>query len=110
MLRKIFLPSLRLEGANQTSRKAQYERRFKLWGFQKNKKGDIWEAIAHKVAKRKRGNKDSGVILSEDVIPKKKLMKEISRHGYDATFPHQFQGGHYPSNPSSSRYRMLILW
>jgi hypothetical protein len=84
--------------ANNTSRKAQYERHFKKWGFQKNKKRDVWEAIALKVTKRKRENKKSEVKIDGEVVPVKKLKKELSRYGYKAAFPHEFQGDHYPLN------------
>ncbi|KAF2180743.1 hypothetical protein K469DRAFT_269993 [Zopfia rhizophila CBS 207.26] len=76
-------------GFNAT--KAQYERRFKKWRFQKNKKKDVWEAIALKVAKRKRDNKESEVRNGDEVVPVKKLRKELSRYGYEAAFPHEFQ-------------------
>ncbi|KAF2181591.1 hypothetical protein K469DRAFT_588973 [Zopfia rhizophila CBS 207.26] len=78
--------------------KAQYERRFKKWGFQKNKKKDVWEAIALKVTKRKRDNKESEVRIDGAVVSVKKLRKELSRYGYEAAFPHEFQSNHYPLN------------
>jgi hypothetical protein len=95
--------------ANNTSRKAQYERQFKKWGFQKNKKHDIWEAIAIKVTKRKRVNKESEVRIGGDVVSVKKLKRELSRYGYEAAFPHTFQGDHYPPNFSDVRFRMLMV-
>ena len=67
-------------------RKAQYEKHFKLWGFRKNKTKDVWETIALKVTKRKRENRESEIIIGNKVIPTKKVKKEISRHGYGATF------------------------
>ncbi|RYP39320.1 hypothetical protein DL768_010726 [Monosporascus sp. mg162] len=54
-------------GFNAT--KAQYERRFKKWGFQKNKKKENWEAVALKVTKRKRDNKESEVKIGGEVVP-----------------------------------------
>lgn len=92
-----------------TSRKAQYERRFKKWGFQKNKKKDIWGGFALKVAKRKRASNESEVWIGRDVVPAKKLRKELSRYGYEAAFSHKFQGNHYIPRPPNDRYRMLIL-
>jgi hypothetical protein len=79
-----------------TSRKAQYERRFKKWGFQKNRKKDIWEVVAFKVRKRKRSDKESEVWIGDERVPAKKLMKEVSRYGYG------FQGNHHiPKCPSA---------
>ncbi|OCK75502.1 hypothetical protein K432DRAFT_465903 [Lepidopterella palustris CBS 459.81] len=77
-------------GFNAT--KAQYERRLKKWGFQKYKKKDIWEAIAIKVTKRKRDGEESKVKIGDEVIPMKKLKKELSRYGYEAAFRHGFHG------------------
>lgn len=85
--------------ANSTSRKAQYERRFKKWGFQRNKKSADWKIIAFKVTKRKREMKETEVRIDGDIIPTKKL-KELSRYGYEIAFPHHFQGDRYPSAPS----------
>ncbi|KAI1357142.1 Clr5 domain-containing protein, partial [Xylaria arbuscula] len=76
-------------GFNAT--KAQYERRFKKWGFRKNKTKEDWEAIALKVTKRKRDNKESEVRIGGEVVLVKKLRKELSRYGYEAAFPHKFQ-------------------
>ncbi|KAH6718728.1 ankyrin repeat-containing domain protein [Leptodontidium sp. MPI-SDFR-AT-0119] len=76
-------------GFNAT--KAQYERRFKKWKFQKNKTKDVWEAVAREVTKRKRDSKDSEVRIGGEVVPVKKLKKELSRYGYEAAFPHGFQ-------------------
>jgi len=78
-----------------TSRKAQYERHFKKWEFQKNKKKDIWEAVALKDTKRKRNGKESEVWIDNERVPKKKLKKELSRYGYDAAFQHGPQGNHH---------------
>lgn len=75
-----------------TSRKAQYERHFKRWGFRKNKKKEIWDAVTHTVTKRKRDSKESEVWVGDERIPAKKLRKELSRYGYDATFLNGFQG------------------
>jgi hypothetical protein len=82
---------------NNLSRKAQYERRFKAWGFQKNKKKDDWELVAFKVKKRKKEGKLSEVTMDGKPVPAKRLRKELSRYGYKA----DFQPGSYGSNCSS---------
>jgi hypothetical protein len=84
------LPRRRL--ANNYLRKAKYERHFRNWGFRKNKKRDVWEDIATKVTKRKRHERESEVWIGGGRVPAKKLRKELSRYGYDAAFPHGFQG------------------
>ncbi|KAF2175396.1 hypothetical protein K469DRAFT_610950, partial [Zopfia rhizophila CBS 207.26] len=66
--------------ANNTLRKAQYERHFKKWGFQRYTRRENWEAIALKVTKRKRDNKESEVRIDGEVVCVKKLRKELSRY------------------------------
>jgi hypothetical protein len=91
--RYVNLPSKSaFDAADETSRKAQYEKCFKKWGFHKNKKRDVWEANVPKVVRSKRENKDSEVIISNVVVPMKKLRKELSRYGYEVAFSHGFQG------------------
>jgi hypothetical protein len=68
-----------------------------MWELRKNKKRVAWEVIARKVTKRKRDNKDSEVTIDGEVVPLKKLSKEVSRYGYEAAFPDRFQGNRYPS-------------
>jgi hypothetical protein len=65
-----------------SSRKTQYEDTFDEWGFRKNRKKDDWQIMARKLDKRKRGGKESNVYLEGQLIPTKKLRKEISRQGY----------------------------
>jgi hypothetical protein len=64
------------------SRKAQYEKRFKEWGFKKNHTKEDWKIMGHKVGKRKRAAKESDVYIDGEMMPRKKLQKEISRQGY----------------------------
>jgi hypothetical protein len=52
----------------------------------------IWETVALKVTKRKRAKKESEVWIGRDVVPLKKLRKEISRYGYNAAFPLGYEG------------------
>ncbi|OCK86900.1 uncharacterized protein K441DRAFT_597217, partial [Cenococcum geophilum 1.58] len=56
----------------------------------KNKKRNIWEGITLKVAKRKRYSKESEVWIGRDIVPVKKLRKELWRYGYKAAFPYRF--------------------
>ncbi|RDW66551.1 hypothetical protein BP6252_10186 [Coleophoma cylindrospora] len=59
---------------------AQYQRKFKDWGFRKYKKDPEWKAIIHHVKKRKREGKDSNVYIKGALIDPKKMRKETSRH------------------------------
>jgi hypothetical protein len=73
----------------KVSRKAQYEKKFKEWGFQKNRTKDDWKAVSQKVGLRKRTAKESNVYIDGELMPRKKLQKEISRQGF-MTFAEQF--------------------
>jgi len=64
------------------SRKAQYEKKFKEWRFKKNHTKEDWRIVGHKVEQRKRAAKESNVYLDQELMPQKKLRKEISRQGY----------------------------
>lgn len=64
------------------SRKAQYEKKIKEWGFQKNHTKDDWKIIGQKVGLRKRTAKESNVYLDGELMPRKRLQKEISRQGF----------------------------
>jgi hypothetical protein len=61
--------------------KAQYELHFKKWGFRKYRSADEWKRVAHKIAQRKRVDKDSEVYLNGILINQKKLRKETLRYG-----------------------------
>ncbi|KAH8753943.1 ankyrin repeat-containing domain protein [Hyaloscypha finlandica] len=62
--------------------KAQYEKKFKEWRFKKNHTKEDWRIVGHKVEQRKRAAKESNVYLDQELMPQKKLRKEISRQGY----------------------------
>ena len=65
-----------------------------------------WKAITLKVTKRKRDDdKESEVWIDDKVVSAKKLRTEVSRYGYEATFP---PGNHCP-NFSDFRFRILIV-
>jgi hypothetical protein len=75
------------------SRKAQYEKKFKEWGFKKNHTKEDWRIVGYKVGQRKRAAKESNVYLDHELMPRKKLQKEISRQGY-MSFTEQFNQAH----------------
>jgi hypothetical protein len=75
------------------SRKAQYEKKFKEWGFKKNHTKEDWRIVGNKVEQRKRAAKESNVYLDRELVPQKKLRKEISRQGY-MSFTEQFNQAH----------------
>jgi hypothetical protein len=64
------------------SRKAQYEKKFREWGFQKNRSKDDWKIVGQKVVQRKRTAKESNVYVDGELMPRKRLQKEISRQGF----------------------------
>ena len=66
------------------SRKGQYEKKFKEWRFKKNHTKEDWRIVGYKVDKRKRAAaaKESNVYLDQELMPQKKLRKEISRQGH----------------------------
>jgi hypothetical protein len=81
------------------SRKAQYERYFKEWGFRKKRTKDAYKVVRQKIESRKKRGRESDVYLDGELMPRKKLQKEISRQGY-MTFAEEFnqaQGGYTPS-------------
>ncbi|KAH8782231.1 ankyrin repeat-containing domain protein [Hyaloscypha sp. PMI_1271] len=65
--------------------KAQYEKKFKEWGFQKNHTKDDWKIVGQKVGLRKRTAKESNVYLDGELMPRKRLQREISRHFMSVT-------------------------
>ena len=64
------------------SRKAQYEKKFKEWGFGKNCTKDDWKIVGQKVGLRKRTAKESNVYHDGELMPRKRLQKEVSRQGF----------------------------
>jgi len=54
------------------------------WGFRKYKTKADWTMIARKVQERKGIGKDSVVLIDGQVVPGKKLKREIQRYGRDA--------------------------
>ncbi|RDL41644.1 uncharacterized protein BP5553_01623 [Venustampulla echinocandica] len=62
--------------------KAQYERQFKKWGFQKYRTKEDWKTMNQKIELRKRNATESNIYCDGELMSNKKLRKEISRQGY----------------------------
>lgn len=60
--------------------KSQFELHFKKWNFRKNLTSEEWSAVAHKIAKRKRDDKESEVYIDGLPMKLKKVKKAISRY------------------------------
>ncbi|CZR60330.1 uncharacterized protein PAC_10226 [Phialocephala subalpina] len=63
-----------------TATKAQYEKLLEKCGSRKNHTSQDWEIVGQKVENRKRKGRESDVYLDGQLMPRKKLRKEISRH------------------------------
>lgn len=66
--------------SNHAKSKAQYVRQLSKWQVKKNSKGEEWKFIAHRLRKRDREGKDSETYINGELVPRKKIKKEISRH------------------------------
>ncbi|RFU25811.1 hypothetical protein B7463_g10515, partial [Scytalidium lignicola] len=60
--------------------KAQYVRKLRQLGIEKNSTNESWKYIAQKLNKRKRDGKDSEIYINGKLIPRKKINKEVSRY------------------------------
>ncbi|KAH6613402.1 ankyrin repeat-containing domain protein [Chaetomium tenue] len=60
--------------------KAQYVRKLKQWGLEKNSTKEKWEFAASQVQKRRLEGKDTEVIINGRPVPAKKLKKEMARY------------------------------
>ena len=60
--------------------KQQYKRQFKKWGLSKNRKDNEWSYISSLLTRRSRKGKPSIVFMNNEMIPLRKLRKELSRH------------------------------
>jgi hypothetical protein len=70
-----------LNSANECNdSKAQYIRQFKKWGFAKYSTEEKWQFIAQRVQKRELEGKESETYINGNLMSRKKLQKEISRH------------------------------
>ncbi|OAP55348.1 hypothetical protein AYL99_10321 [Fonsecaea erecta] len=59
--------------------KAQYMRQFKVWGIQKNMKGDFWKDLSRVLKSMRLKIADLDVFFNERLIPESKLRKELPR-------------------------------
>jgi len=66
--------------SNHANSKAQYVRQLSKWQLKKNSNGEKWKFIAHRVRKRDLDGKDSETYINGELVPSKKIKKEISRH------------------------------
>lgn len=71
------------------SRKAQYERYFREWGFRKNKAEIDYKVLGQKIEIREKMGRQSDIYRDGELVPRKKVRKEISRQG-KMTFTEQF--------------------
>ncbi|KAL6355474.1 hypothetical protein LRP88_11065 [Fusarium phalaenopsidis] len=60
--------------------KAQYVRKLKNWGMEKNSTNQKWKAAAQQVQKRKLEGKETDILINGRLIPWKKLRKETARY------------------------------
>ena len=61
------------------ARKAQFERRFKKWGFRKNSTSAEWTVILSHVKRRQRLGKDTHLYIDGKLIADAKIKKEETR-------------------------------
>jgi hypothetical protein len=59
---------------------AQYIRKLKECGIEKNSTNDKWKYIARQLEKRALEGKESEIYINGRLIPKKKVKKEVSRY------------------------------
>lgn len=60
--------------------KAQYEKLYEDCGIRKNRSDQDWKILDGKLKSRKRKGLESDVFLDGQLMDRKKLRKEISRH------------------------------
>lgn len=77
--------------------KAQYEKKFKEWGFAKYSTGQEWKAVSYHVLKRKREGKETDVYRDGKLIPPEKVRKRISRYSFQTAWQRHTEGESGPS-------------
>jgi hypothetical protein len=60
--------------------KAQYEKKLRDWGFRRNRSSDAWRIAGEKIDLRKRFGKRSSVYLHGQLVPARRVSREVSRH------------------------------
>ncbi|KAH9211436.1 ankyrin repeat-containing domain protein [Leptodontidium sp. 2 PMI_412] len=80
--------------------KAEYERKFKQWGFVKYRmRKEDWRCISNRIEKRKReSGKDSEVYIDGVQCPPIKVRRETARHGFVSTIE-KFRPAPSPKTP-----------
>ncbi|KAJ0365635.1 hypothetical protein COL26b_011971 [Colletotrichum chrysophilum] len=63
-----------------TAGNSTYERLFREWGLSKNKKGENWAWVDHRMRKRHGDGRKSALYIQDRRIPMNEIQKEISRH------------------------------
>ncbi|KAH8648060.1 Clr5 domain-containing protein, partial [Tricladium varicosporioides] len=80
--------------------KNQYERQFRKWKFSKYQKKKNWKEAGRLIQKRKREGKESKLYVDGVLVPKKKICKELSRHGF-TTIQERYGKAPSPKTPET---------
>lgn len=91
--------------SNATLGPGFYERRFKKWGFRKNREGAEWKIIAMKLAERKALGKASVVYCEGKLLSEAKVQKRTYHNSYSMVSMSHNQG-----NSSVSIKVFILLW
>ena len=75
-----FTPTVNRRASSSLYRKAQYVRKLDQWGFKKNSTHEEWKFVARQLKKRNLEGKRSDTYINGKLIPRKKVMKEVSRY------------------------------
>ena len=67
-------------------RSAQYERRFKLWGFKKYVSSDDWKAVEQVIDERSLKGHPTVVRYGSTVLSEKRVDKLRRRHGFETAW------------------------
>ncbi|KAH7239769.1 ankyrin repeat-containing domain protein [Fusarium solani] len=79
--------------------KAQYVRKLKNWGMEKNSTNQKWKVAAQQVQKRKLEGKETEILINGRLIPWKKLRKETAR--YTGSQSDMIEGSDIPTDLST---------
>ncbi|KAF4962489.1 hypothetical protein FSARC_9442 [Fusarium sarcochroum] len=72
---------------NFVASKAQYIRKLHCWKMKKYSSQYEWEHIKRVIGERKNDGKETKIIIRGQIVPVKKLKKELGRHAYDRYGP-----------------------
>lgn len=90
------------------ARKAQYERYFREWDIRKNRAEDDYKVLGQKIEMRRKRGRESDVYRDGELMPRKRLQKEISRQG-QMTFTEQFNHAQREYTPASDSIRGSLM-